>query len=318
MRRPAFYELRPARASPTWSASAAASPPRPRPRSSTSSASCRRPARAPGLPDRTFVDVGARSGDRRRERPRPRPAARRRRRVGGRHPGQALGLGGGAGPRQAARPLRVHARPDGDSTCWRKAGGTWPDVLPDIAVIDRIDPLREHLHRDPAARRDPRRPPAGRRRCMERDELRVFSQGEMLDREQVTAAGVVREPGEFIYRRGMTLKDLLARAGGVPATADLSRVEVHRLRRDKVMSAARRGAAGRHRGRAQLRPAAGLDAGRRRRPPRAVRPPGGAATAVVRAPAQRDHPGRSALQRHPSPWSPRTRRSAPSSPAPAA
>ncbi len=118
-----------------------------------------------------------------------------------------------------------------------RAGGAWPDVLADIAVIDRIDP-RENVYTVTLALGEilaGRQPDVA---LMERDELRLFSQGAMLDREQVTASGVVREPGEFIYRRGMTLKDLLARAGGLPATADLSRVEVHRLRWDKVMSAA--------------------------------------------------------------------------------
>jgi protein involved in polysaccharide export with SLBB domain len=114
-----------------------------------------------------------------------------------------------------------------------KAGGTWPDVLNDIAVIDRIDP-QENTYTvtlplgEILAGRQPDVP------LQERDELKIFSRGGMLDREQVSAAGVVREPGDFVYRRGMTLKDLLARAGGVPVTADLSRVEVHRLRQDKV------------------------------------------------------------------------------------
>ncbi len=116
-----------------------------------------------------------------------------------------------------------------------RAGGTWPDVLTDIAVIDRVDPL-ENTYTVTLPLGDilaGRQPDVA---LMERDQLRVFSLGDMLDREQVTASGVVREPGEFIYRRGMTLKDLLARAGGVPSTADLSRVEVQRLRRDKVMN----------------------------------------------------------------------------------
>jgi protein involved in polysaccharide export with SLBB domain len=137
---------------------------------------------------------------------------------------------------QVKRPGRYEFAPGMTMTeLLARAGGTWPDVLTDIAVIDRVDPqenvctltllLGEIL--------------AGRQpdvELMERDELRVFSLGKMLDREKVSAAGVVREPGEFTYRRGMTLKDLLARAGGVPLTADLSRVEVQRLRHDKVMS----------------------------------------------------------------------------------
>lgn len=116
-----------------------------------------------------------------------------------------------------------------------RAGGTWPDVLTDIAVIDRIDSLENTFTvslplGDILAGRSPDVP------LQERDQLQVFSRGDMIDREQVSAAGVVRQPGMYDFRRGMTLKDLLARAGGVPNTADLSRVEVHRLRRDQVMS----------------------------------------------------------------------------------
>ena len=139
---------------------------------------------------------------------------------------------------QVKRPGRYEFTPGLTVTqLLARAGGTWPDVLPDIAVIDRVDP-RENTYTvtlplgDIIAGRQPDVP------LMERDELRVFSLGDMQDREQVSASGVVRSPGDFTYRRGMTLKDLLARAGGLPDTADLSRVEVQRLRRDKVMSPA--------------------------------------------------------------------------------
>jgi polysaccharide export outer membrane protein len=115
------------------------------------------------------------------------------------------------------------------------AGGTWPDVMPDIAVIDRIDD-RENTYTVTLLLGEILTGLQPDVVLLERDELRVFSLGKMLDRELVTASGVVREPGEFTYRRGMTLKDLLARAGGIPLTADLSRVEIQRLCLDKVMS----------------------------------------------------------------------------------
>ena len=102
-----------------------------------------------------------------------------------------------------------------------------PDVLRELAVIDRID-RQERLSSltvTLGAILDGSAPDVA---LQERDVLHVFAKGEMLDREQVRIRGDVREPGEFEYRRGMTLRDLIVRAGGIPAHGDVSRVDVRK------------------------------------------------------------------------------------------
>jgi len=116
-----------------------------------------------------------------------------------------------------------------------EAGGVWPDALLDVAVIDRVDERERtstvSFDLGAVLRGEAQDPP-----LTERDVLRVFSYGAMIDRELVYAQGAVREPGQFEFREGMTLKDVLVRAGGVPNDADLSRVEIQRLRSGKVYS----------------------------------------------------------------------------------
>ncbi len=116
-----------------------------------------------------------------------------------------------------------------------QAGGPWPDVLLQVAVIDRVDdrqqwstiplPLGRILQGD-----------AVDAKLQQRDVLHVFAEGELVDRDEVTISGEVRKPGSYTYRQGMTLLDLLVRANGLPATADVSHVEVHRLNERRVFS----------------------------------------------------------------------------------
>lgn len=124
-----------------------------------------------------------------------------------------------------------------------EAGGAWPDVLLEVALIDRVDERerRSSLTVPLGALLDGDRPDVLLR---ERDVLHVFAEGRMRDRETVAVSGEVREPGTFEYRRGLTLRDLLIRAGGLPPSADLTRVEVQRLREEKVFSSAARPPAG--------------------------------------------------------------------------
>ncbi|HOX26712.1 MAG TPA: SLBB domain-containing protein [Candidatus Krumholzibacteria bacterium] len=118
-----------------------------------------------------------------------------------------------------------------------RAGGAWPDVLLEVAIIDRID-LQERLSSVTLPLGAVLRGEAADVPLQERDVLRVFALGEMLDRETVTINGEVRQPDTYEYRRGLTLRDLIVRAGGIPATGDLAHVEVQRLQPEKVFSAA--------------------------------------------------------------------------------
>jgi len=118
-----------------------------------------------------------------------------------------------------------------------RAGGPWPDYLREMALVDRID-RRERLSSLTVPLGAILKGLAADVALQERDVLHVFSEGEMIERETVRVSGEVREPGQFDFRRGMSLRDLLVRAGGVRAAADLSHVEVQRLQEEKVLSAA--------------------------------------------------------------------------------
>jgi protein involved in polysaccharide export with SLBB domain len=118
-----------------------------------------------------------------------------------------------------------------------QAGGPWPDVLLDVAVIDRID-AQEQLTTVTLPLGAILAGTTADVPLMERDVLQVFAQGVMRDADTVSISGEVREPGELEFRRGMTLLDLIVRAGGITSRGDLERVEIHRLEEDKVFSAA--------------------------------------------------------------------------------
>ncbi len=113
------------------------------------------------------------------------------------------------------------------------AGGLWPDTLEERALLDRVrqDGTREatdfHLGDVLAGR-------AAAVALRPRDALRVFSIWDVRQRYTVAISGEVREGGEFEWREGATLRDLVLRAGGLTDAADLMRAEVSRLRMEAV------------------------------------------------------------------------------------
>ena len=58
------------------------------------------------------------------------------------------------------------------------------------------------------------------------DSVRVFSVMELEDKKQVSIYGNVANPGEFDFRDGMTLGDLILASGGLKYASDLSNVEI--------------------------------------------------------------------------------------------
>ena len=58
------------------------------------------------------------------------------------------------------------------------------------------------------------------------DSVRVFSVIELQDSTKVTIQGNVANPGEFDYRAGLTLGDLILMAGGLKHGTDVSKVEI--------------------------------------------------------------------------------------------
>jgi protein involved in polysaccharide export with SLBB domain len=136
------------------------------------------------------------------------------------------------------RPGRYEWHPElGVQDLVERAGGPWPDYLRELAILDRID-RRERKSSETVALGAILAGQTPDVSLRERDVLHVFAQGEMMDAETVRVSGEVREPGVFEYRRGLTLRDILVRAGGIPSTGDLEHVEIQRLQEEKVFSAA--------------------------------------------------------------------------------
>jgi protein involved in polysaccharide export with SLBB domain len=108
------------------------------------------------------------------------------------------------------------------------AEGLWPDALTERAVIDRTGadrtyssvavPLADVL----AGRSTPVLLEA-------RDELHIFARWEIQARPQVHISGEVFQPLSTDFRAGLTLRDLILKAGGLKEGADWLRAEVARL-----------------------------------------------------------------------------------------
>lgn len=60
------------------------------------------------------------------------------------------------------------------------------------------------------------------------DELYVASKTDMREEYTVSIAGPVALPGDYLYANGMTIKDLIVRAGGLMESASLVKVDVSR------------------------------------------------------------------------------------------
>ena len=63
----------------------------------------------------------------------------------------------------------------------------------------------------------------------EDDEVQVFSTSEFRPDRYVAISGAVRNPGQYPYRVGMTMRDLVLLAGGVKESAYLQQAEIARL-----------------------------------------------------------------------------------------
>src|SRR5262249_48268566 len=72
------------------------------------------------------------------------------------------------------------------------------------------------------------------------DELMVRSIWDIQERHTVSITGSVREPGDYEYLEGMTIMDLIFRAGGLTESAYKQEAEVSRV--DSTTIASRRAA----------------------------------------------------------------------------
>jgi polysaccharide export outer membrane protein len=114
------------------------------------------------------------------------------------------------------------------SDALRLAGGVRPDVYLGQVLIARTQPdsSRQQLR---AALRDTTGAVINDLPLQEDDEIRVFSTSEFRPTRYVAINGAVRKSGQFPYREGMTMRDLVLLAGGLDQSAYLTEAEIARL-----------------------------------------------------------------------------------------
>jgi len=114
------------------------------------------------------------------------------------------------------------------SDALKLAGGVKPDVYLGQVLISRTlsDSTRLQLR---AALRDTTGAVINDLPLQEDDEIRVFSMSEFRPTRYVAINGAVRKSGQFPFREGMTIRDLVLLAGGLDQSAYLNEAEVARL-----------------------------------------------------------------------------------------
>ena len=129
------------------------------------------------------------------------------------------------GSQGLARGMRV-------SDALKLAGGVKPDVYLGQVLITRTRPdsTREQLR---AALRDTTGAVINDIQLQEDDEITVFSMSEFRPTRYVAISGAVRKSGQFPYREGMTVRDLVLLAGGLEQSAYLNEAEIARLPADR-------------------------------------------------------------------------------------
>ncbi len=66
------------------------------------------------------------------------------------------------------------------------------------------------------------------------DQIQVFSRTDFRPLRYVAISGAVNKPGQFPYREGITMRDLVLLAGGLQEQADLRQAEIARLPADRA------------------------------------------------------------------------------------
>ena len=119
------------------------------------------------------------------------------------------------------------------SDALRLAGGVRPDVYLGQVLITRTQPdsSRQQLR---AALRDTSGAVINDIPLQEDDEIRVFSTSEFRPTRYVAINGAVHKSGQFPYREGMTVRDLVLLAGGLDQSAYLNEAEIARLPTDRA------------------------------------------------------------------------------------
>jgi protein involved in polysaccharide export with SLBB domain len=114
-----------------------------------------------------------------------------------------------------------------------KADGLRADAFLSRAVIKRVSPNKERS----MVSVDLNKLNAGTQsdiNLQTEDSVIVFAKQDLMDQQYVTIEGNVRNPGKQLYRKGMTIEDLVALSGGFANDAAFHRVELSRLQIDKT------------------------------------------------------------------------------------
>ncbi len=115
------------------------------------------------------------------------------------------------------------------------AGGLWPDALTERATVDRTSLDQEYTSFSFDLLKEMSQP-EGMVELQAMDVVQIFSRWEVQNRPVVAITGEVFQPMEFEYRTGLTLRDLILKAGGMKQSADFLQAEVSRVRMDAVRS----------------------------------------------------------------------------------
>lgn len=114
------------------------------------------------------------------------------------------------------------------SDALRVAGGVKPDVYLGQVLISRTLPDSSRIQLR-ATLRDTTGAVINDIPLLEDDDIRVFSTSEFRPTRYVAINGAVRKSGQFPYREGMTVRDLVLLAGGLDQSAYLNEAEIARL-----------------------------------------------------------------------------------------
>jgi len=108
------------------------------------------------------------------------------------------------------------------------AGGVRPDVYLDQVLVSRLDPdgVRHSLH---ASFADSLGALTHDLSLQEGDSIYIYSRTEFTPKRYVAIAGAVKNGGQYSYRRGLTLRELMLMAGGPLESADLHEAEIARF-----------------------------------------------------------------------------------------
>jgi polysaccharide biosynthesis/export protein len=114
------------------------------------------------------------------------------------------------------------------SDALRLAGGVRPDVYLGQVLITRTMPDSTHTQLR-AVLRDTTGAVINDIPLQEDDEIRVFSTSEFRPTRYLAINGAIRKSGQYPFREGMTMRDLILLSGGLDQSAYLNEAEIARL-----------------------------------------------------------------------------------------